>query len=86
MKNFWFSLINNDSAAVAKIDQHTVKKLEMMALCVKAKVMHSLVLSGQIFADFDENERIAIWENLQSFNGLILSLYSFFKDFKCFKS
>jgi hypothetical protein len=58
----------------------------MMAPHAEAKVVRGLVLSGQVFADFDEDERTAIWESLKSFKGLIPSLYSFFEDFKCFES
>jgi hypothetical protein len=86
VKDFWFALVNDRPASVAKIDQHTVEELELMAPRVEAKAVHGLVISGQVFADFDENERVAIWEKLRLFNGLVPSLHSFFEDFKCFES
>lgn len=86
VKDFWFSLVNDDPASVGKIDQQTVEKLQLMAPQAEGKLVHGLVLSGQVFTDFDESERMTIWEKLRSFNGLIPSLYSFFEDFKCFES
>jgi hypothetical protein len=86
VKDFWFALVDNNLASVAKIDQDTVEKLQLRAPRVESRVVHGLVLSGQVFANFDENERVAIWDRLHLFNGLIPSLYSFFEDFKCFES
>ena len=86
MKDFWFTLVDSDPASVAKIDQQTVEKLQLMAPRAEAKVVQGLVLSGQAFADFDESERMAIWERFRLLDGLVPSLYSFFEDFKCFES
>lgn len=86
VKDFWFALVDNDPALVAKIDQQTVDELQLMAPRAEAKVVHGLMLSGQAFADFDQNERTAIWERLRSFSSLVPSLYSFFEDFKCFEN
>ena len=74
---------------MAKVDQHTVETLQLMApgaSRVDAKTVHGWVLSGQIFSDFSEQERAAIWKNLQSFDGLIPTLYTFFEDFKYLES
>ncbi|QSS63937.1 hypothetical protein I7I51_00998 [Histoplasma capsulatum] len=59
---------------------------ELMVPRSEAKVVRGLVTSGQIFTDFDEDERDAIWEKLRSFGALVPSLNSFFEDFKCFES
>ncbi|EDN06477.1 predicted protein [Histoplasma mississippiense (nom. inval.)] len=85
-EDFWFSLVDDDPASVAKIDQHTVETLQLMVPRSEAKVVRGLVTSGQIFTDFDEDERDAIWEKLRSFGALVPSLNSFFEDFKCFES
>lgn len=86
IKEFWFSLVNDAPASVVKIDQHTVETLQLMAPHAEASAVHGLVVSGQVFSEFNENERLVIWEKLRSFDGLIPSLYSFFEDFKCFES
>lgn len=41
-----------------------------------------IVLSGQGFAEFSDEERRIIWSRMQNFDGLIPSLYTFFEDFK----
>ncbi|OAT09418.1 hypothetical protein BDBG_05204 [Blastomyces gilchristii SLH14081] len=41
VKDFWFSLINNNPVLMVKIDQHTVKTLQLMMLCSKAKCFKS---------------------------------------------
>ena len=74
---------------MAKVDQHTVETLQLMApgaSHVDAKTVHGRVLSGQTFSDFSEQERAAIWKNLRSFDGLIPTLYTFFEDFKYLES
>ncbi|EER43197.1 conserved hypothetical protein [Histoplasma capsulatum H143] len=86
VKDFWFSLVNNDPASVVKIDQNTVETLQLMVPRVEARVVRGLVTSGQIFTNFHEGERDAIWEKLRMFGALVPSLYSFFEDFKCFES
>lgn len=58
----------------------------MMAPYAEEKAVKGLVLSGQAFTAFDQHERAAIWERLQTFTGLVPSLYSFFEDFKCFEN
>ncbi|PGG99690.1 hypothetical protein AJ80_09304 [Polytolypa hystricis UAMH7299] len=86
VRDFWLGLLDDGRASVAKLDQHTVEELELMAPCIEAKKVQGLILSGQIFADFDEDGRAAIWEKLRLFNGLVPSLHSFFEDFKCLES
>lgn len=41
-----------------------------------------MILSGQAFAEFSDEERRIIWSRMQNFDGLIPSLYTFFEDFK----
>ena len=66
-----------------KIDHHTVKKLELMAPGVSredARTVHGWVLSGEVLGEFSEAERSRMWERLKQFDGLIPSLYTFFRD------
>ncbi|KAA8652798.1 hypothetical protein EYZ11_011222 [Aspergillus tanneri] len=86
LADFWYSLVDHDPASAVRIDQETVQKLQLLAPRIETPYVHGLVLSGQVFSEFDENERTEIWGKLRSFNGLIPSLYSFFEDFKCFES
>ncbi|OJD23472.1 hypothetical protein ACJ73_05169 [Blastomyces percursus] len=86
VKDFWFSLVNDDPESVAKIDQHTVEALQLMAPRAEAKAVRGPVTSGQIFSDSDEAERDAIWTRLRSFDAMVPTLNSFFEDFKCFES
>lgn len=86
MKEFWFSLVDNDPLSIAKIDQRTVETLQLMAPCAEAESVQGLVLSGQIFSDLGAHEREAILTRLQLFTGIVPSLHTFFDDFKCFES
>ncbi|KAJ5982692.1 hypothetical protein N7451_012792 [Penicillium sp. IBT 35674x] len=86
---FWSSLVSSNRASMEKIDQDTVERLQLLApgKCYSdAKAACGLVLSGQAFAEFSDEERRIIWARMQSFDGLIPSLYSFFEDFKYLES
>ncbi|KAJ5318586.1 hypothetical protein N7476_005006 [Penicillium atrosanguineum] len=86
---FWSSLVASDSAAMKKINQDTVESLQLLApgKCRKdAKTACGLVLSGQAFARFSDEERKIIWDQMQDFDSLIPSLYTFFEDFKYLES
>ncbi|PGG95163.1 hypothetical protein AJ79_10217 [Helicocarpus griseus UAMH5409] len=82
----WWVVDTYLDASVVKIDQNTVEMLQLMVPRVEARVVHGLVTSGQIFTNFHEGERDAIWQKLRMFSALVPSLYFFFEDFKCFKS
>ncbi|KUL81736.1 hypothetical protein ZTR_09842 [Talaromyces verruculosus] len=86
VRDFWYGLANHDVASVTKIDQITVETLQLMSPSIEAREVKGLVLSGQVFSKFNDNERVAIWERLQSYDGLIPSLHTFFEDFKCLES
>lgn len=47
-----------------------------------ARVLQGLVMRGEIFAEFSQPEREVIWGDLRSVDGLIPSLFTFFKDLK----
>ncbi|KAL4801661.1 hypothetical protein BDV18DRAFT_164709 [Aspergillus unguis] len=83
--DFWSSLVVDNLDAMKKIDGDTVSGLQLMApkrSRADEKQAQGLILSGQAFAEFSEDERRAIWNRLKDFDGLIPSLYTFFEDFK----
>jgi hypothetical protein len=86
VRDFWYGLVNHDAASVAKIDPITVETLQLTSPSIEARKVQGLVLSGQVFSNFNDNERAAIWNRLQSYDGLIPSLHTFFEDFKCLES
>lgn len=71
---------------MARIDQHTVDTLQLQApraSKVDRKVVKGKILSGEVFSNFSETERTAIWRNLRSYeacDGIIPSLHTFFRD------
>ncbi|RAH76682.1 hypothetical protein BO86DRAFT_383627 [Aspergillus japonicus CBS 114.51] len=86
---FWSSLVNDDTDAKKCIDQKTIKKLELLAPGTSpddAKSAQQVILTGQVFPDFDEDRRTEIWDRLKGFKGLIPSLRTFFEDFKYLES
>lgn len=72
-----------------RIDPDTVDALQLLApgkSRTDAKLACGLVLGGQAFAEFSDEERRAIWNRLANFDGLVPSLYTFFEDFKYLES
>lgn len=72
-----------------KIDLDTVDALQLLApgkSRTDAKTACGLILSGQAFAEFRDEERRIIWNRMKDFDGLIPSLYTFFEDFKYLES
>ena len=68
-----------------RVDQTTVKVLELTAPWAStsdAQKLRAKVLGGDIFRAFNQQEREDIWNRLQSFKGLVPSLYGFFEDIK----
>lgn len=68
-----------------RIDQNTVEFLQLLApgkSRTDGRIACGMVLSGQAFAEFSDEERRIIWSRMQDFDGLIPSLYTFFEDFK----
>ena len=67
------------------IDSVTVKALELTApwaSTADAQILRGKVLGGEVFCSFSQQEREEIWIQLQTFKGLIPSLYGFFEDIK----
>ena len=68
-----------------RVDQATVKVLELTApwaSTLDAQKLRGKVLGGDVFPAFNQPEREEIWNRLQSFKGLVPSLYGFFEDIK----
>ncbi|KAL4755928.1 DUF3723 domain-containing protein [Aspergillus foveolatus] len=89
IEDFWSSLVASDRDLMKKIDLDTVETLQLLApgrSRTDAKTARGLILGGQAFATFNDGERRAIWSRLESFDGLVPSLYTFFEDFKYLES
>jgi len=85
IKEFWSYLLQQDKTAMERVDQVTVKELELTApwaSTVDAQILRGKVLGGEVFCTFNQREREEIWIRLQSFKGLVPSLYGFFEDIK----
>ena len=86
---FWETLLLRDPGAKQYVDHATVKALELRAPGVStldANTLRSQILGGEIFSAFNEQDRRGIWTRLQAFDGLIPSLFSFFKDVNYLKA
>jgi hypothetical protein len=72
-----------------RIDPDTVDALQLLAPAksrIDTQMACGLVLSGQAFAGFSDEEQRVIWNWLVNFDGLVPSLYMFFEDFKYLES
>ncbi|EHY57104.1 hypothetical protein HRR83_002604 [Exophiala dermatitidis] len=90
MKNFWYGIVQGDSEALQKVDEATVKALELMApgACrVDARTLHCQLDSGHIFGAFNGREREEIWVRVLDFTSdrLVPTFSSFFEDLNWFK-
>ncbi|KAK5065433.1 hypothetical protein LTR84_001271 [Exophiala bonariae] len=85
VREVWHRLLRGDKAALQKVDQDTVKALELRAPRYSRReslLLYGQMLSGQIFGAFSREEREEIWLDLRSIDGLIPSLFTFFEDLK----
>src|SRR4051812_25643589 len=83
MKKFYSDLVEGDEHAMQKIDPTTVKALELRAPRAStrdARFLYIEIHGGRIFSAFSDPEREEIWRRLQMFEGLVPSLYTFFRD------
>ncbi len=74
---------------MAKVDQATVEALQLTApwaSTLDAKILRGKMLGGELFCRFSQQEREGIWIRLQSFKGLVPSLFEFFENVKCLKA
>ncbi len=85
IRKVWHRLLCRDKAALQRVDQVTVRALELKALRYSkqdTQVLQGQLLSGQIFSTFSQEECKVIWGELHSINYLIPLLFTFFKDLK----
>ncbi|KFY50504.1 hypothetical protein V495_00220 [Pseudogymnoascus sp. VKM F-4514 (FW-929)] len=85
IKEFWHRLLRGNYSALRKLDEATVKALELKSPRYSrrdARVLQGLLMRGQIFTEFSQPEREVIWGDLRSVGGLIPSLFTFFEDLK----
>ncbi|KFY37968.1 hypothetical protein V494_04573 [Pseudogymnoascus sp. VKM F-4513 (FW-928)] len=85
IKEFWHRLLRGNYSALRKLDEATVKALELKSPRSSrrdARVLQGLLKRGQIFTEFSQPEREVIWGDLRSVGGLIPSLFTFFEDLK----
>ena len=85
----WSNLLQHNKTMMERVDQATVKALELTApwaSTLDAKVLRGKVLGGKIFCSFSQQEGEGIWARLQAIHDLIPSLFTFFEDFKYFDS
>ena len=82
-------MLQHDKTAMARVDQVTVKELQLKApwaSTTDARVLRDKILEGKIFSLFSQQERERIWTKLQDFKGVIPSLFEFFENLKCLES
>ncbi|KAJ5178973.1 hypothetical protein N7492_002183 [Penicillium capsulatum] len=66
-----------------RIDTHTVETLQLLAPGISSKdriTVKGFVHSGEVFPNFTKSERSSIWKQLKKTEGIIPSLFTFFKD------
>jgi hypothetical protein len=90
MKDFWHKVLGGNKQAMQKVDQATVKALELTApgACrADARSLYGKLQSGQILGAFSQHEREAIWPVILSCSAdcLIPSFYGFFEDLNYLK-
>lgn len=74
---------------MAKVDQATVKALRFTApwaSTLDAQILRGKMLGGEIFGSFSQHKRRRIWIRLQSFQGLVPSLFECFENAKCLEA
>lgn len=85
IKDVWHQLLHKDKAALHRINQATVKALELWASRYSrrdAQLLYRQLLSGQIFGAFSRQEHEEIWDELHFIDSLIPFLFTFFEDLK----
>ncbi|PVH72066.1 hypothetical protein DL98DRAFT_383223, partial [Cadophora sp. DSE1049] len=82
IKEVFTGLVGKD--ALGKIDTATVKALEGRAPGASTKDLAEL-RGGKIFSAFSDREREMIYERLQMIDGLVPSLFTFFRDIQYLK-
>ena len=80
---FWHDLLDGDVEAMRKVDEPTVKALELKApgsSTLDAQTIQRQLGGAQIFSAFSDQDRSQILERLRRFKDLIPSLHTFFRN------
>lgn len=80
---FWHDLLDGDVDAMRKVDESTVKALELKAprlSTLYAQTIQPQLGGAQIFSAFSDQDRSQILEQLCRFKDLIPSLHTFFRN------
>ena len=89
VRRFWTGLVRHDEHDMQKVDYVTVKALELKAPGTSTSdsmTLYRQLRKGEIFSAFDLDRRMKIWAKLQTWEGLIPTLWTFFEDFKYIKA
>lgn len=92
INTFWSTLVDGDRQKLSKIDFHTVEILQLMAPAASkadAKKVQGLIVAGEAFQEFSQDERAAIWTKLSKADAcqsIIPSLFTFFRDVSYLKA
>lgn len=87
IKEFWYFVFDGDESAMERLDAGTVLAVENAApgACkADAQRLYGSVISGEIFTNFNEQERVTLWTRLflASTDCLVPSLFGFFENLK----
>jgi hypothetical protein len=83
IREVWSRLVGGDEDAMGKIDTATVKALGLRARRASTKdaeILRAQPRDGTAFGAFNASERNEILHRLQTVDGLIPSLFTFFRD------
>ena len=83
IRGFWHDLLDGDIDAMRKVDEPTVKALELRApgsSTFDAEMIQRQLQGAQIFSTFSDHDRFQILDQLRQFQGLIPSLHGFFRN------
>ncbi|KAF6785042.1 hypothetical protein CSOJ01_15655 [Colletotrichum sojae] len=83
--DIWLHIVGGVESNLAKIDTDTVQLLELKCPGFSTRDerdLHSIVVNGRAFRNFDQTERKSFWQNLCSLDVVVLSLSTFFKHFR----
>ena len=89
VRRFWIDLIQHDKHDMQKMNYIMMKTLELKASSMSTSdnmILYRQLRKGKIFSAFNLNRRMKIWAKLQTWESLILTLWTFFEDFKYIKA
>jgi hypothetical protein len=88
IREVFVGLVGNNKHTLRNIDSATVKALEQRApraSTADAQLLRNQMRGGQIFNAFSDGERDKIWDRLQMVDGIVPSLFTFFRDVQYLK-